>query len=653
MKTSLIEQRVGTKEKAPKCVVLKAGPLTAELVAGNLRAIRYEGHEVLRAIAYVVRNAHWGTYTPEITDCVIRKDRKSFTVTYRARCVSADSSQMLNYQARIAGNAQGTLAFEVLAEPLTPFRTARCGFAVLHPIAGVAGQPAVVEHVDGSREQVVFPELISPAQPFKDIRAIHHQVTPSITARCCMNGDVFEMEDQRNWSDASYKTYVRPLSLPWPYVMEQGVVNRQSVELSIERSEGSAKKFSARQGSSEKEPVRVSIGGPEGTFPGIGVAIDPDLIQEILAHPSLLSHLRPQLLLFHFDPGAGHGESDLRGFADIAKGVPATDKTHMVLELVLPGKESVHDELAGIAEMAASAGLRLTGILVSPAVDRQSTLPGSIWPPCPPLSEVYEATRKAFPGVAVGGGTLSYFTELNRKRPPVELLDFVSHCTCPIVHAADDLSVMEALEALPHIVRSARAIIGKERSYWIGPSTIGMRHNPYGARVMENPANGRVTMTDCDPRQSSLFAAAWMIGLVAATAEANLQMLTVGSLTGRLGLARVQVSGELQLYPAYYAACGLAELGGKPRCTCHASRPNRIAAISGVDREGRQVAWLANLTGRIQEVVVEGDQPIYSVFLFDEQSLSKQGSEPWREWSRSDSIQLLPYALACLRFVAS
>ncbi len=653
MKTSLIERRVGTKEKAPKCVVLKAGPLTAELVAGNLRAIRYEGQEVLRAIAYVVRNADWGTYTPEITDCVIRKDRKSFTVTYRARCVSADSSQMLNYQARIAGDAKGKLAFEVLAEPLTPFRTARCGFAVLHPIAEVAGQPAVVEHVDGSREEAVFPELISPAQPFKDIRAIHHQVTPSITARCCMNGDVFEMEDQRNWSDASYKTYVRPLSLPWPYVMEQGVVNRQSVELGIERSQGPATKSSARPGGSEKGPIRVSVGGPEGTFPGIGVAIHPDLIQEALAHPSLLHHLRPQLLLFHFDPGAGHGESDLRGFADIAKGVPATDKTHMVLELVLPGKESVHDELAGLAEMAASAGLRLTGILVSPAVDRQSTLPGSIWPPCPPLSEVYEATRKAFPGVAVGGGTLSYFTELNRKRPPVELLDFVSHCTCPIVHAADDLSVMETLEALPHIVRSARAIIGKEKAYWIGPSTIGMRHNPYGARVMENPANGRVTMTDCDPRQSSLFAAAWMIGFVAGTAEANLQTLTVGGLTGRLGLAHVQVSGGLQLYPAYYAACGLAELGGNPRCNCHSSRPNRIAAISGVDREGRQVAWLANLTGRIQEVVVEGDQPIYSVFLFDEQSLSKQGSEPWREWSRSDSIQLLPYALACLRFVAS
>ena len=536
MKTTLVERRVGTKEKAPKCAALKAGPLTVDFVAGNLRAIRYQGHEVLRAIAYVVRNSDWGTYTPEISDCLIRKHGKSFTVTYRARCVSADSSQMLDYQARITGDAQGNLAFEVLAEPMTPFRTARCGFAVLHPIAGVAGQPAIVEHVDGSREQAVFPELISPAQPFKDIRAIHHQVTPLIAARCCMNGDVFEMEDQRNWSDASYKTYVRPLSLPWPYVMEQGVLNRQSVELSISSSQGSTAEPSARQ--RDRGLVRINIAGPEGTFPGIGVSIHPDLIQEALAHPSLLNSLRPQLLLLHYDPAAGHGESDLRGFADIAKGVPASDKTESVLELVLPAKESVQGELAGVAEMVAASGLRLTGILVSPAVDRQSTLPGSTWPPCPPLSEIYHATRRAFPDLAIGGGTLSYFTELNRKRPPVELLDFVSHCTCPIVHAADDLSVMESLEALPHIVRSARAIIGNEKAYWIGPSTIGMRHNPYGARVMENPANGRVTMTDCDPRQTSLFAAAWMIGLVAGTAEAAIQMLTVGSLTGRLGLAR-------------------------------------------------------------------------------------------------------------------
>ena len=646
MKT-LIEKRVGTKEKPPKRITLKAGALAADFIAGNLRTIRYEGREVLRAIAYVVRDSDWGTYNPEITDYHLDQSKDAFAVTYNGRCTSASPPQSLRYQARITGNSEGNLVFEVVAEPLTAFVTARCGFAILHPIDGIAGQSAIVEHVDGSQQHAVFPDLISPAQPFKDIRAIQHHVPPAITARCRMNGDIFEMEDQRNWSDASYKTYVRPLALPWPYVMEQGVTNRQSVELEITRSQQSQKPARG-----ENAPIRVAIGGPEGTFPGIGVSIHPDQIPQALAHPGLLNSLRPQLLLLHFDPTAGHGQSHLRGFADIAKPF-AVDKTESVLELVLPAKGSVRDELSGVAEMVVAAGLSLSGVLVSPAPDRQSTLPGSVWPPCPPLAEIYQAARDVFPGVAIGGGTLSYFTELNRKRPPVELLDFVSHCTCPIVHAADDMSVMETLEAMPHIVRSARALIGKGKPYRIGPSTIGMRHNPYGSRVMANSANRRITMTDHDPRQASLFAAAWMIGYVAATAEAALKSLTVASLTAQLGLAHESPSGKLEHYPAFYAARVLAELGGNLRHQCRSSHPGSIAAVAGVDREGRRIALLANLTGKKQEVVPEAGQPPHSALFLDEQSFMDSTSEPWREEKSDSSLQLLPYAVACLRFTAS
>jgi D-apionolactonase len=655
MKTSLLERRVGTREKAPKSVTLRAGELTVEFVAGGLRTLRYEGHEVLRAVAYVVRDSSWGTYNPEITECSIDQSEGSFAVTYRGRCASADPNQALTYQASITGNAQGKLVFDVLAEPLTPFLTARCGFAVLHPIDGVAGREVIVEHADGSQEQSTFPEFIVPAQPFKDIRALQHWVTPGITARCCMNGDVFEMEDQRNWSDASYKTYVRPLSLPWPYVMEQGIANRQSVEVDIKRVPGSPPKPVRRKAGMRKAPAQVAVGEPQGAFPGIGVSIHPDQIAEALDHPTLLSDLHAKQLLFHFDPTAGHGPGHLRGFAEIARYVPATGNPEFVLELVLPAERDVREELLGVAEMVAAAGLNLAGVLVSPAVDRKSTLPGGSWPACPPLAEIYQAARLAFPGAAIGGGTLSYFTELNRKRPSVELLDFVSHCTCPIVHAADDLSVMESLEAMPHIVRSTRAIIGEHKAYRIGPSTIGMRHNPYGARVTANPANRRVTMTDSDPRQASLFAAAWMVGYVAATAEAALQTLTVGNLTGRLGLARADASGELVRHPAFYAARGLAELCGNLRYQCHSSLPGSLAAVAGVDREGRRVLWLANLTGQKQEAVLEGNQQLHSVLLLDEQGFTGHGADPWREREPASAqpVQLLPYAVACLKFIAS
>jgi D-apionolactonase len=641
MELSIARRRVGTEEKSPESIPLKAGALTADLVAGGLRTIRYRGREVLRAIAYVVRDKDWGTYNPAISDFACHQDGNEFTVTFRARCTSVELCQELEYETRITGNANGLITFDVSAEPRTPFLTARCGFAVLHPLEGVVGQPAIIEHIDGSREQAAFPDLIAPSQPFKEIRAIEHPVAPGVTARCLMTGDVFEMEDQRNWSDASYKTYVRPLALPWPYVMESGVRNHQAVELRI--TDSSAGTQTTRDEEVKPNaPLQVEIGEPEGTFPQIGVAIHPSQIVTVLAHPAVLKKLQPQLLLLHFDPTAGHGREDLAGFREIAQ---IATGSQFALELVVPAQRDVKDELREIAAMASEAHLKLSAVLVSPAVDRQSTLPGSLWPPCPPLAEICQAAREAFPGLAIGGGMLTYFTELNRKRPPVEF-DFVSHCTCPIVHAADDLSVMQTLEAIPSITRSARAIMGKDKPYWIGPSTIGMRQNPYGSRVMNNPENRRITMTDHDPRQTSLFAAAWMIGYAASTAEGHLQVLTVGALTGPLGLAATNAVGEITYHPAFYTAQGLSVMGGRPRYRCRSSRPDAIAAVAGTDRDGNRLVWLANLTGQNQTVGLAGHQAASTTLVLDEDNFAQPRAASVENVS---SIPLRPYAVACLK----
>ena len=71
-----------------------------------------------------------------------------------------------------------------------------------------------------------FPELIDPVQPMMDLRALTHEPAPGLRVTCRMEGDTFEMEDQRNWTDASYKTYVRPLALPWPYTLAAGETHR-------------------------------------------------------------------------------------------------------------------------------------------------------------------------------------------------------------------------------------------------------------------------------------------------------------------------------------------------------------------------------------------------------------------------------------------
>ena len=71
-------------------------------------------------------------------------------------------------------------------------------------------------------------------------------------------------------------------------------------------------------------------------------------------------------------------------------------------------------------------------------------------PDIPPFSAYYAAARAAFPGCTIGGGSYSYFTELNRARNGGEDgLDYITHTTCPIVHDAGDGAVMESIEALP------------------------------------------------------------------------------------------------------------------------------------------------------------------------------------------------------------
>lgn len=119
----------------------------------------------------------------------------------------------------------------------------------------------------------------------------------------------------------------------------------------------------------------------------------------------------------------------------------------------------------------------------------------------PASEEVAAAVRQQFSGVPLGGGMLSYFTELNRKPAPKGLFDFITHSVCPIVHAADDISVMETLEAMPSIIASTRRMIGKS-PYHLGPSSIACSDNPYGAAVATNPGEGRVCLSDNDPRQS-------------------------------------------------------------------------------------------------------------------------------------------------------
>jgi hypothetical protein len=630
----------GTEEPVTPPRLLRAGALTAELEAGNLRYIRFGGVEMIRAVSYIVRDKNWGTYNPEIRDPRVEQDADGFRVTYSA--VAKDPTQEFEYGAEIVGRADGTLRFSARGRAVTDFLTNRTGFVVLHPIADLAGKPARVTDTAGKTLDTRFPELIDPVQPMMNLRAIRHAFAPGAQVDCVMEGDAFEMEDQRNWTDASYKTYVRPLALPWPYTLAKGTGLEQSVTLTVS---GPAP---ARAGADEA--IRVTVGEVVGQVPSLGLGLDPDDAADARARAPALRAAGVGYLVCRHDPRRGHGRDTLAEAAETARALGAAPW----LEAIVAEVEGFEAEVAALGEMAATLGSPFPVVLVSPASDLKCTLPGSPWPPCPPAVALYRATRRAFPGARLGGGMFSYFTELNRKRPPRGELDFVSFTTSALVHAGDDRSVTESLESLPHIARSVRAIVG-DTPYAVGPSAIGMRDNPYGQATMPNPGNIRQAMNRNDPRQRGLLGAAWNLAYFAHFAAGGAREIALGGATGPFGLAHAPAEYPQPwfdeadgLFPVYHVARGLARLRGAPMRAVQISAPREVQAFAGRDE-----IWLANLMGEPRRVKL-GTPLSGHVARLDADSFVAAAKDPdaldrgERRFS-GDDIELDAYALVRLR----
>src|SRR6478672_1160261 len=97
----------GTEQPDVVGRVLTAGPLSAELDNGNLRYIKVAGVEVLRSLAFLVRDENWGTYVPTLSDVVVEQRADGFGVSLHAVCRRAD--QEIGYDVRVEGDSDGNL----------------------------------------------------------------------------------------------------------------------------------------------------------------------------------------------------------------------------------------------------------------------------------------------------------------------------------------------------------------------------------------------------------------------------------------------------------------------------------------------------------------------------------------------------------------
>ena len=540
----------GTDEAAPEEQTVSAGKLSVRIADGQIKSASWDGKEIVRGISYLLRDANWAT--PRATSTVSLTKTTEHVAGAKIMGTVDSGDIRFDYEIAIEADAAGTLRIQTTGTAKSAFAANRVGLTFLHPVPACCGLELRVTHTDGTEEATRFPMSISPSQPVFDIGAMSYALSDDEAVdisfrahRPDRSPQCFEMEDQRNWTDASYKTYIGSLLDPWPFHVRAGDVFRQEIAISI-RSRPHAAQQNAASGPQGADQFKV---------PAVGVAVPLGGAAEALDNLRRYGSPGPRYVSAYLRSDAIE-PNELAALRSIAEMLACP----VTVELEVRGEPA--ESLAAVAGSFTASGVKVDSILACPAPYMKSYQPDAVWPDVMPLEAFYDLVRSHFPQSRIGGGMLAYFTELNRKWPPAGAMDYVGHALCPIVHAADDETVVQNIESLPFIAGTvAEHLPGVP--YQIVSALISMRQNPYGAAPQPNPGGNRIAMADFDPRENGLFAGMWMLRVAEVLSGTHAEAVCLGALSGPASVYSPGWPNGKR--PSYFALEALAAMWGAGR----------------------------------------------------------------------------------------
>lgn len=577
-------------------------------------------------ICLVLRDDKWLTIKPEISGEQVITRTGSFIIKYTYTFLRGD----IHYTARviIEGGEDNTVSFRFRGEARSSFMKNRIGICVLHPIHGLAGKDCIVENPEGELLLGKFPDQISPHQPFTDITLMQWNINGS-SCRLDFYGDVFETEDQRNWTDASYKTYAPPLRFPYPLEVTKGETQYQKSVLRVVTEDGG-------KGSPESETNEIRI-FPSIKMPLPRIGICRSTRREPLTHneASILRHAgfdnyRFDILLFNDDwkvnAEASMNEAEAAGCK------------------------------AEIALFFGNSHLLQAGNFTEWAFDHLSTIevvhllhrdhhhtPENI------IQELTPIIRKALPDTLISAGTNANFAQLNRNRPVPGEYDLITWSAHPQEHASDNMTLAENLEGQAYAVETARTFsYGKE--LWVGPVTLQRRFNANNEKYSVNPG--------ADSRMPSLFGACWTAGSIKHLGQSGVKGITYYEAAGERGIFQgdfLPSSGDFQtfegmIYPVYHIFRFINSHKSSRIIKSISESPEETDAL--VLSDGRKFRLiLVNYTGRPRTIRLEGIRLTLTVRHLDESTFERAVSEhDWLEKTRGrkmsgSKIRLMPYSI--------
>lgn len=615
--------RYGSDALLPARTRLHAGPVAMDLEGIDLRFVEIDGVEIVRRLYMAVRDQNWGTPPPRVSDFVLDDGGDHFRVTFRAEHVAGEVD--FSWTGEIAGDRDGTITYSLDGEVRRPFRKNRIGFCLLHPMT-LAGDEVEIVTPEGVVSSE-FPETIMPDQPFMDMIGMRHRAGDGAAVEIRFEGDIFETEDQRNWTDASYKTYSTPIALPYPVAMEAGERVQQRIVIV---ATGVPERVGAPMGG----PVQVRIDGAVqaelpliGHAHAVGTALDGET-------SAILRRIAPAHLRISLDLAEASWRERL------SEGTAQAAALGADLELAVMARTPEGEGFDDLAAALATSGPTVARVLVFSPVSRPITFPRKDLATTQAILDAAKvALRRADVLCPIGGGARTYFTEFNRAQSwlPFEGLDVAGYTLNPQVHAFDWLSITETLEAQAETVHSARVLVG-ETPLAIGPVSLRPPFNPNATSPDPEPGPEELPAS-VDPRQLSLAAAGWTVGSLRNLIQSGVASLTFYETHGWRGLVEAReglraraafpaAAGEI--FPLYHVFAAVAEFAGGEALVATTSRPLAVETLA-LRSSTRLRVLVANLEDREQAVRVALPDTVVAteavVRLLDEASAERAAQD--------------------------
>lgn len=610
------QRLLGTTETIPPVQVLRAGALQLRLRGIRLLEMRIAGHEIWHGAAFLYRDTGWGTPEP-VVDALhhsAAEDGDGFEVRIEAHI---PAQERINLVIQITGHAEGLVRYEVCATPHADLPCNRIGLCLLHPMS-VAGRRVQIEHTDGRHSDSSFPTHVPPWPPFMLIRAIRHEYADQAWAQCRFEGEDFELEDQRNNADASFKTYSRSNLMPRPFVLHAGESIRQALTLRVESRPSSVRMT---------PPLRLQLGDATRPMPMLGLEIGMADVLDSMQLSPFLQKIAPRLLHLRLSlPEDAHHVAALTpGLAHLL----ACTTARLRLDIQGLRRDNANAQLLALKTALAQQNVHPWAVAVFPAD-----------------ALILQNAREAFAGSLIGSGTPHFFAQLNRLEG-LSPVDFLSFTTASIVHDAADETVMHGLQSLPSLIDSVRRRHPGTVVH-TGPSCIAAAHSPLGPQPVSDGTR-RVALAARDPRTQSLFGAAWLLGHVAGLApQDGVQAVSVLALTGAQGVLAQNAPSHWHGRPAFFVLQAMAG--------AHSLRPIQLAtgtavAALALQHPAKFEILLANLENHEVEVHLPALETTECVQELDTEAIDTGVDDPWRpvETSQTNSLRLSAWAIMRLQ----